>query len=69
MRHSNRTDEWLTAAEAAAIARLSPQTLANHRYQGIGIPYSKLTPGRSGRIRYRRSDVERWLAGDVAGAA
>ncbi|MCX4780113.1 helix-turn-helix domain-containing protein [Streptomyces sp. NBC_01264] len=61
-------DEWLTPRQVAAMAQLSEQTLANHRYRGIGIPFSKLTPGRSGRVRYRRSDVERWLAGEPIAA-
>ncbi len=61
-------DEWLTPRQVAEIAQLSEQTLANHRYRGVGIPFSKLTPGRSGRIRYRRRDVERWLAGELAAA-
>jgi hypothetical protein len=57
------SEEWLTPAEAAVLTKLSVGTLANHRYRGIGMPFSKLTPG--GRIRYRRSDVERWLASGV----
>ncbi|SOB84238.1 helix-turn-helix domain-containing protein [Streptomyces sp. 1331.2] len=61
-------EEWLTPAETAKLAKLTPGTLANHRYQGIGIPYTKLTPGRGGRVRYRRSDVEKWLSGDLAAA-
>jgi hypothetical protein len=57
------SEEWLTPAETAALTKLSVGTLANHRYLGIGIPFTKITPGRGGRIRYRRSDVERWLTG------
>jgi hypothetical protein len=53
------SEEWLTPAETAALTKLSRKTLANHRCLGIGIPFTK--PG--GQIRYRRSDVERWLAG------
>ncbi|MET8098136.1 helix-turn-helix domain-containing protein [Streptomyces sp. NPDC005236] len=58
---TRREDEWLTSGEAAALTKLSPQTLANHRSRGIGIPYTKLGTGRAGRVRYRRSDVERFL--------
>ncbi|MFF4933582.1 helix-turn-helix domain-containing protein [Streptomyces griseofuscus] len=54
-------DEWLTPREVARITKLSVQTLANHRSQRAGIPYTKLGTGRAGRIRYRRSDVERYL--------
>ncbi|MFF6966045.1 helix-turn-helix transcriptional regulator [Streptomyces anthocyanicus] len=52
-------DELLTSRETAALTKYSPQTLANHRHLGIGIPYIKLP---SGRIRYRRCAIEQWLA-------
>lgn len=55
-------DDWLTAREAGAMARVSEKTLANWRSLGVGPPYTKLSPGRGGRIRYRRSDVLAWLA-------
>ncbi|MFJ2737659.1 MULTISPECIES: helix-turn-helix transcriptional regulator [unclassified Streptomyces] len=55
-------DERLTAREASALARVSEKTLANWRSLGIGPPYTKLSPGRGGRIRYRRCDVLAWLA-------
>ncbi|MEU5097592.1 helix-turn-helix domain-containing protein [Streptomyces sp. NPDC020996] len=58
---TERQDEWLTPREASALTKLSLQTLANHRYLKIGIPYTKLSSGRAGRVRYRRSDVERYL--------
>ncbi|MFJ8192777.1 helix-turn-helix transcriptional regulator [Streptomyces sp. NPDC096094] len=54
-------DEWLTPREASALTKLSLQTLANHRSKKTGIPFTKLGPGRAGRVRYRRSDVERYL--------
>jgi hypothetical protein len=44
------------------MARVSEKTLANWRSLGIGPSYTKLSPGRGGRIRYRRSDVLAWLA-------
>ncbi|MEU2719615.1 helix-turn-helix domain-containing protein [Streptomyces smyrnaeus] len=40
----------------------SPQTLANWRWKGLGPDYIKQTPGKSGRIKYRRSAIERFLA-------
>ena len=43
--------------------RYSPQTLANHRSLGIGLPYIKLP---SGRIRYRRADIEALISGATA---
>ncbi|MFJ9440348.1 helix-turn-helix transcriptional regulator [Kitasatospora sp. NPDC101235] len=53
--------DYLTEAEAARLAGFSPKTLRNWRYLGTGPKYRKLSPGRGGRIRYRRSDVEQWL--------
>ncbi len=39
----------------------TPQTLANWRWMGQGPDFIKTTPGRSGRIKYKRSSIERWL--------
>jgi hypothetical protein len=39
----------------------TPQTLAKWRRAGIGPEYIKTTPGRTGRIFYRRSAIEAWL--------
>ncbi|WP_405615267.1 helix-turn-helix domain-containing protein [Streptomyces sp. NBC_01508] len=51
----------LTPAQAGREMGVSPQTLANWRWQGIGPEYIKLTPGRGGRIRYTRRAVDEWL--------
>ncbi|MEU3045093.1 helix-turn-helix domain-containing protein [Streptomyces sp. NPDC006984] len=51
----------LTPAEAGEIMGVSPQTLANWRWQGIGPAYIKLTPGRGGRIRYSLAAVEAYM--------
>ena len=48
---------YLTAEEAAAYLRSSPQTLANHRTKGLGPPYT--THGR--RVLYRIDDLDSWL--------
>ncbi|MGW1617233.1 helix-turn-helix transcriptional regulator [Streptomyces sp. NPDC002285] len=63
---AQQTDEWLTPREVAQMVKLSVQTLANHRSQKIGIPYTKLSEGRAGRVRYRLSDVREYLLGQVA---
>lgn len=61
--HAMAGDEvWHTPIETAEIVNVAPQTLANWRAQGTGPSYSKLSEGRAGRIRYRRSDVLAWLA-------
>jgi len=54
-RHApGKHDGWITPAEAAALLRLSPKTLANWRSQKIGPVHHKV--GRV--VRYRRHDVE-----------
>lgn len=57
-------EEWLTPPEAAKLAKLSVRTLSDKRWKKTGPPYRKLSPGKGGRIRYRRSDVLAWLQGD-----
>jgi hypothetical protein len=49
--------ELLTPAEAAAILRKHPGTLANWRFIGAGPHFVKI--GRS--VRYRRRDLDAWL--------
>lgn len=61
-------DDWLTAREVGALAGFSVKTLANWRSQKIGPRYIKLSPGRGGRIRYRRRDVEAWLSSEQEAA-
>ncbi|MFA3877591.1 helix-turn-helix transcriptional regulator [Streptomyces sp. MMCC 100] len=63
------SEATLTPAELAAELGVSTKTLMNWRWQGTGPRYVKLTPGRSGRIRYRRRDVNAWLVSCAAGAA
>jgi hypothetical protein len=62
-------DEWLTPAEAAELAKLSVRTLSDKRWKKTGPPYRKLSPGKGGRIRYRRGDVLAWLSGDQTASA
>lgn len=57
-----KADELLTRAEAAALLKLSAHSLACMRSEGRGPAVVKLSAGRSGAVRYRRSDIERWLA-------
>lgn len=39
----------------------SPAALAELRWRGEGPDYIKTAPGRSGRVFYRRSSIEKWL--------
>lgn len=52
---------WLDSHEAAAYTGFEEQTLRHWRSQGRGPRYSKLSPGRTGRIRYLRSDLDRYM--------
>ena len=45
--------QYIPAPEAARILGLAPQTLANQRFRGVGLPYHKF--GRA--IRYLLADV------------
>lgn len=55
-------DELLTPAEAARVTKLSVSTLKDRRWKKNGPRFIKLSPGRGGRIRYRRRDLDEWLA-------
>jgi excisionase family DNA binding protein len=43
----------------------SPRTLEDWRYRRIGPPFIRV----GGQIRYRRSDVDAWLAANTEGVA
>ena len=52
--------ELLTTAEAAALLRVHPQTLASMRVEGRGPKY--IGGGDLRRVLYRRVEIERWLS-------
>ncbi|MBT2488798.1 helix-turn-helix domain-containing protein [Streptomyces sp. ISL-96] len=54
-------DELLSPKQVQADYGFSAQTLANWRWTGIGPAYIKTSPGKGGRIRYKRSAIEKWL--------
>jgi len=54
-------DQLLSPKQVHAEYGIAPQTVANWRWKGIGPAFIKLTPGRGGRVLYRRSEIERWL--------
>lgn len=56
-----KKDGLLNPKEVHAEYGFSPQTLANWRWTGMGPDYIKTSPGRGGRIKYRRSAIEQWL--------
>lgn len=61
-------EDLLTPREVSAITRLALQTLADHRYKKVGIPYVKLGSGPRGHVRYRRRDVDAYLVDPLAEA-
>ncbi len=54
-------DRLLDTEEAAALLKMSPNTLVFWRIKGYGPRYIKLHPSRKGMIRYRFSDIEVFL--------
>jgi predicted DNA-binding transcriptional regulator AlpA len=54
-------DQLLTPRQVHAEYGFTPQTLANWRWMGMGPDFIKQTPGKGGRIKYRRSAIEQWL--------
>lgn len=57
------TDILYTPSQTAGVIGLANGTLANARVTGaLDLPFIKLTPGKRGPVRYRKSDVEAWLA-------
>ena len=51
-------NEILTTREAATYCRLGKPTLERFRITGEGAPYLKI----GGAVRYRRCDLDAWLA-------
>lgn len=56
-----KRDDLLTPKEVHAEYGFSPQTLAKWRWMDMGPDYIKQSPGKGGRIKYRRSSLERFL--------
>jgi excisionase family DNA binding protein len=59
----DRRETLLTAGETARYLRCSLRTLDRERADGRGIPYVRI----GARIRYRRADVEAFVAAHVRG--
>jgi hypothetical protein len=59
---TTNTPEILDTAGAADYLCLSCPTLERFRLTGNGPEYAKLTPGPRGSVRYRRTDLDVWLA-------
>ncbi|MFD7443913.1 helix-turn-helix transcriptional regulator [Streptomyces sp. NPDC059909] len=62
------SDELLTPVQIEDEYGLPRQTLANWRWSGIGPAYIKTSSTRAGRVMYRRSAFEAWLAAQTVPA-
>lgn len=54
--------ELLTTVVVAAYLGCKKNTLEIYRLTGKGPPFIKIGDGKQAPVRYRRSDVEAWLA-------
>lgn len=55
-------DDLLSPAQVCAEYPIfTTGVLADWRWRGDGPEYIKTSPGRAGRVFYRRSAIERWL--------
>lgn len=54
-------EEFLTPRQVEGEYGFRVQTLAQWRWMGLGPDYIKQSPGKGGRIKYRRSAIEAWL--------
>jgi hypothetical protein len=59
---SSLPDRFVSRDTAASFLGLSSRTLATWASAGIGPSFSKLSAGRSGCVRYRMSELERFVA-------
>ena len=62
---SKLPDRYVSREVAAEFLSLSSQTLASWASAGIGPAFTKLSAGRSGAVRYRLSELERYAADPV----
>ncbi|WP_298169327.1 helix-turn-helix domain-containing protein [Novosphingobium sp.] len=56
------TPEILDTAGAAEYLGLSTPTLERMRLHGNGPQFAKMSPGPRGPVRYRRADLDAWVA-------
>jgi predicted DNA-binding transcriptional regulator AlpA len=59
---SQMNDSLLMPKDAAAVLSVSVDTLSRYRMTGVGPKFVKLTHGQQGMVRYRRSDLDAWIA-------
>jgi hypothetical protein len=54
-------DGLLSPQQVESEYEIAQQTLANWRWKRIGPEYVKTAPGKGGRVKYRRTAIEKWL--------
>jgi len=54
--------EYLDTAQASVYLGMSQDWLAKARCEGFGPPYSKVSDSRGGAVRYKRSDLDKFMA-------
>jgi predicted site-specific integrase-resolvase len=53
--------------DVATFLGTTPERLARWRHEGSGPPWTKVTDGRNGLVRYPREDLRRYLAARTQG--
>lgn len=54
-------EEFMTPKQVAEEYPFTTHQLSTWRWMGLGPDYIKTRPSKAGRIKYRRSAIERWL--------
>jgi hypothetical protein len=54
--------EFLDSASASVYLGMSQDWLAKARCEGNGPPYTKVSDARGGAVRYKRSDLDKFMA-------
>ena len=57
--------EFLDTESAAKYLGLAKPTLERKRLDGSGPPFAKLSPGPRGPVKYRRADLDAWVASKI----
>ena len=58
---SNQNLEYMDTKDTAAYLRVSRQWLEIGRSKGYGPPFIKPGNGSGGIVRYKRSEIDRWM--------
>ncbi|MBX3322690.1 MAG: helix-turn-helix domain-containing protein [Phycisphaeraceae bacterium] len=54
--------EYLDTAQASVYTGMSADWLSKGRSEGFGPPYSKVSDSRGGAVRYKRTDLDAFMA-------